>query len=593
MKRQFHLVMIKPSHYDDEGYVIQWMISLIPSNTLAALNGLAVDCQRRDVLGEDTEIAISTYDETNSRVDPRRIMRSLPADRTQSLIALVGVQSNQFPRAMDIARAFRAQDFQVAIGGFHVSGCISMLKELPPEIQQAMDLGVAIFAGEAEEMRLDEVLRDAAAGRLKPLYDHMADLPGLTDQPTPILPARHLRGTAASASSFDLGRGCPYQCSFCTIINVQGRKSRFRSADDLERIVRENAAQGIHRFFVTDDNFARNRNWESFLDRLAKLRWEEDLPVKLVIQVDTLCHLIPNFIEKCAWAGTRRVFIGLENINPDNLASAKKKQNRIVEYREMIQAWKKAGVTTYAGYILGFPGDTYDSIMRDIDIIKRELPIDLLEFFYLTPLPGSEDHKTLHETGGWMDPDLNKYDLTHRVTHHARMSDEEWERAYNDAWSRFYTPEHMKTVMRREAASGRSPTDVMYMSWIFAGSHAIEGVHPLESGFIRRRHRRDRRPGMPIEPAWRFYPRQAWRTVVSAWKWGTILASIYPERTRIKKDRNREQYSDMALQPVAVSDYDDLEMISKTRGGAEALEKVRNDTAMRERIRSAAEEVAG
>ncbi len=68
------------------------------------------------------------------------------------------------------------------------------------------------------------------------------------------------------------GRGCPYQCSFCTIINVQGRKSRFRTADDLERIVRENYAQGIKRFFITDDNFARNTNWEALFDRIIELR---------------------------------------------------------------------------------------------------------------------------------------------------------------------------------------------------------------------------------------------------------------------------------------------------------------------------------
>ena len=60
-------------------------------------------------------------------------------------------------------------------------------------------------------------------------------------------------------SSFDAGRGCPFQCSFCTIINVQGRKSRWRDADDIERILRQNAKQGISRFFITDDNFARNK----------------------------------------------------------------------------------------------------------------------------------------------------------------------------------------------------------------------------------------------------------------------------------------------------------------------------------------------
>ena len=71
---------------------------------------------------------------------------------------------------------------------------------------------------------------------------------------------------------------------------------------------------------------------------------------------------------------------------------------------------------TFAGYILGFPNDTPESIRHDLEIIKHELPLDMLEFFVLTPLPGSEDHKVLYEKGVWMDPDMNKYELEHVVT---------------------------------------------------------------------------------------------------------------------------------------------------------------------------------
>ena len=59
---------------------------------------------------------------------------------------------------------------------------------------------------------------------------------------------------------------------------------------------------------------------------------------------------------------------------------------------------------TYAGYIIGFPNDTLESVLHDIEVIKRELPVDLLEFFYLTPLPGSEDHQKLFRAGVAMDP---------------------------------------------------------------------------------------------------------------------------------------------------------------------------------------------
>src|SRR5271154_2554356 len=91
------------------------------------------------------------------------------------------------------------------------------------------------------------------------LCNFMNDLPNLEGTPIPLLAAERARRTVASATTFDAGRGCPYQCSFCTIINVQGRKSRHRSADDIEKIVRVNYAQGLRSFFITDDNFARNR----------------------------------------------------------------------------------------------------------------------------------------------------------------------------------------------------------------------------------------------------------------------------------------------------------------------------------------------
>src|SRR5947207_3971653 len=216
------------------------------------------------------------------------------------MVMLVGVQSNQFPRALDIARPLRERGIPVAIGGFHVSGTISMLGGKDPDLDRARALGISLFAGEAEG-RLELVLCDAAADTLKAVYNFMDDLPGIEGAPAPLIASVRAKRTAGSATSFDAGRGCPYQCSFCTIINVQGRKSRFRSPDDLEVSVRANYAQGIKRFFITDDNFARNRDWERLFDRMIALR-EEGLKIGFTIQVDTLCHKISNFIEKASKA---------------------------------------------------------------------------------------------------------------------------------------------------------------------------------------------------------------------------------------------------------------------------------------------------
>src|SRR5471032_1208158 len=448
-KRKFCLILVKPSHYDNDGYVIQWYRSAIPSNTLASLHGLAMDCSDRKILGDDVEIEIHAHDETNTLIRPERIAKMIE-DAGAGMVMLVGVQSNQFPRALDIARPLKARGIQVAIGGFHVSGVLSMLAGKDAHLDQARAMGCSLFAGESEG-RMEMVLRDAFAHDLKPLYNFMDDLPAIEGTPIPFLSANKVLRTAGGVTSFDAGRGCPYQCSFCTIINVQGRKSRRRSPDDFEKIVRANVAQGARSFFITDDNFARNKDWENILDRLIQLREVEGIKITFIIQVDTLCHKIPNFIDKCARAGVKRAFIGLENINPANLMGAKKRQNKITEYRKMLLAWKQARILTYAGYILGFPADTLESIMHDIDVIKRELPVDMLEFFYLTPLPGSEDHLKLVKADAPLDPDLNKYDLNHICTNHPKMSREEWDRAYKMAWQRYYTIEHIETVLRRVA----------------------------------------------------------------------------------------------------------------------------------------------
>src|SRR5262249_6496223 len=275
MNQRFPLILIKPSHYDDEGYVIQWSRSAVPSNSLAVVHGLALDCKERRVLGDDGEIVISSIEEGNTPIRPHPIVRQKRGGRGGG--GFGGGQSNPVSRATDIRLPVRAAGIAVCLGGFHVSGCLSMLPELTPELKEAMDLGISLFAGEAEEQRMDQVLRDAWQGELKPVYNYLANLPSLEGAPVPMLPAATIRGTIVTYTSFDAGRGCPFQWSFCTIINVQGRKSRRRSVDEIEQIVRRNLAQGLGRFFITDDNSARNTDWKKIFDRLIAMREEEKL----------------------------------------------------------------------------------------------------------------------------------------------------------------------------------------------------------------------------------------------------------------------------------------------------------------------------
>jgi pyruvate-formate lyase-activating enzyme len=573
------LYLIKPSRYDEDGYPMQWLRSLVPSNSLASVAGLVRDALERGVLDDFGDVRVTNVDEVNTKVDVPEIIAAARTRKT--LVFLIGVQTNQFPRAMDMARPLRAAGIPVCIGGFHVSGCLSMLKTLPPDLVEAQNLGVSFFAGEGEERRIDEVLRDGFSGSLKPIYNHLAHAPNLAGEPIPLLEKSEVDKNFLGVSSFDLGRGCPFECSFCTIINVQGRKSRFRTPDDLENIVRANAALGISQFFLTDDNFARNKHWEILVDRLIALK-AEGLGVYLHAQVDTMAYKIPRFVEKVCAAGAAHIFIGLENINSDNLEASKKRQNRIEDYREMVLAWKKYHVIITCGYIIGFPHDTKESLMRDVETIKRDLAIDNIYLNYLTPLPGSEDHKKLYEAGVWMDPDMNKYTLSTRVSHHPTMSDADWDWAYREFHKRYYTFDHMETILRRMFAvgSGRKRATVNRLV-AFREAVRAEGCSMLESGYIRLRRRKQRRSGMPIQSPLVFYPWHWFKMARGAFAYLSTFVRLRAIVRRIEADPNRFAYRDAAL--TLGGGEDDL--VTSTRVTAYARRRMTNS------VRSRAEAV--
>ncbi len=313
----------------------------------------------------------------------------------------------------------------------------------------------------------------------------------------------------------------------------------------------------------------------------------------LTLQVDTQCHKIPRFIDKAAAAGTKRIFIGLENINPDNLAAANKKQNKITDYRAMLLAWRKHRVFIDGGYIIGFPGDTPATIRRDVEILKRELPMDRVQFYCLTPLPGSADHKALYKRGVAMDPDLNNYDLNHITTDHPVMTREEWYGAFREAWQSFYNVDHIKTLMRRGRTNRVSTGNIMGSSIAVYVYACVEGVQPLESGFIRRRVRRERRPGLPIEHPLVFYPKYLRRALVG---YGKALAMLIPlsiERRRLKRDPEAKHYTDQALTPVDDQELTSMEMYSVTDAAVAAVELHKDKQRQRAQPRGRADAAVG
>jgi radical SAM superfamily enzyme YgiQ (UPF0313 family) len=495
--KRLKLILIKPSKYDDDGYVVRHFRGVLPSNTLACLYGLTEDVKRRKVLGENVELDVELFDETVQKIPVRRIIRSHRPAHVRTVVALVGVQSNQYPRAADLAKRFRAGGLPVMIGGFHVTGMLALFPETSPEIQELIDIGVTMVKGEVEDT-WGLLLKDALEDKLEPVYDFMEKKPDLSTKPVPMIHRSYLRRFASSNfGTIDCSRGCPYTCTFCTIINVQGREMRVRSAETLAQAMRENYKQhGVDYYFFTDDNFARNSAWRDIFQMLIGLR-AEGMPMRFMMQVDTLSYKIPGFIEMAGAAGCTQVFIGMESINPKNLKAAGKNQNHVHNYRELIAAWHQAKVATHVAYIIGFPYDTPESVQEDVERLKHELKVEQVSFFMLTPLPGSEDHLKMARSGAYMHEDLNTYDAFHETVHHPNFKPGEWQTAYRKAWRNFYTFEYMREVLAN--ANPENYWNIFRNFLWYKNSVLVEGGHPMLYGFFRLKERKERRPGFEIE----------------------------------------------------------------------------------------------
>jgi len=301
-----------------------------------------------------------------------------------------------------------------------------MLKSIPADIQEAIDIGCTVFAGEAEDGRYESLLKEVWAGTAKPVYNYMKDLPNLPASPSVFAGLRD-RPHRGNLATLDSGRGCPYQCSFCSIINVQGRVSRWRSPDDVEEVIRENYARGVRRFLLHRRQFCAQQGLGACPRSSDQAPEVDGLKFKFVsrpMRSRTATRLYRK-------GHPRRMPLGLyrpgkhQSGESDRRQEAAEQDLGVSKNAPDLEEARCDGLRRLHHW---FPFDTRETILRDLEILKRELAIEVVEIFYLTPLPGSEDHQRLTNTGVWMDPDMNKYSLSERVTHHTKMSDEEWSR---------------------------------------------------------------------------------------------------------------------------------------------------------------------
>jgi len=510
MYKKLEIVYIVPSRYDDDGYVLRWTKGVVPSNSLAVLKSLTaemIELWDSEPTGGLTPPALAqiSYDDNIEKIPFRSIAKRNNAG-TKVVVGIVGVQSNQFPRASDIALQFRKLGVDVLIGGFHVAGVLSLFDEPTPELQTLIDNGVTLVAGEVETPGvLESLYQDVLHDRLQPIY-RLPQAPDISNAPLPQADPQYIDHFGARWATIDSSRGCPYGCTFCTVINIQGRKMRCRSAEAVLATIRSNYAKGVVNFFFTDDNFARSAHWEQIFDGLAEMQ-NEGKKIGFMMQIDTQAGNIPHFVDKARQAGCRMVFIGMESVNPANIESAGKTQNNVDLYRDMVHRWQSASVIVHVGYIIGFPHDTLESVRQDVVFLRDHVGVDLASFFMMTPLPGSVDHKEMVLRGDELDPDLNKYDSFHETFKHPKMKPGEWKTATQLAYSEFYTKEHCTNILRRLP---KEHYWLMFWKLIwYRYSGVLSGTHPMMTGFFRQKNRLERRPGFPKENILQF----GWRWI--------------------------------------------------------------------------------
>src|ERR1700730_5338528 len=281
--RTIRVYFIKPSRYDEEGYVQLFRYGVQPNNTLTVLKALNENYNRNFGAKRNVYLDTVIWDEIcDGVVSPetiKAIKEKAQEDGVELLIGMAGVQSNQYPRGRDIALQFVALGVRVMMGGFHVSGY--------PESRDFLhSCGITTIVGEAENLWAI-IIEDLLAGTLQQNYSVTDGIraktgqddiivPVITESQLPTLDDRYLtRFFDPTMTTIDTSRGCPFTCSYCSVKNVMGRTMRSREPDPVVHWVRDAIRyHGIQSLFLVDDDFFRSPRWEDILNGLVEVKKE-------------------------------------------------------------------------------------------------------------------------------------------------------------------------------------------------------------------------------------------------------------------------------------------------------------------------------
>jgi radical SAM superfamily enzyme YgiQ (UPF0313 family) len=291
-------------------------------------------------------------------------------------------------RMLEIAAEFRRRGRFVVIGGPYASLC-------PEELAGHCDV---LFVDEAEET-WPAFLRDVETGSWRREY-RPAEKPALTDSPTPRFDL--LKVDRYHALTIQFARGCPFNCEFCDIIVVYGRRPRVKTVEQVMREVRECHRLGATQVFVVDDNFIGNKKLaKELLHEMAAWGCEHDYPIDFNTEVSLNVAQDEELLELLRAANFTTVFIGIESPRVDSLKETRKTQNTRGDLVESVRKVQSYGIQVQAGMIVGFDHDD-PRIFEEQLRFNQEARIPVSMTGMLQAMPKTPLHERMQREGRLM-----------------------------------------------------------------------------------------------------------------------------------------------------------------------------------------------
>ncbi|MCA1633339.1 MAG: radical SAM protein [Acidobacteria bacterium] len=467
MAKKLRVVIIKPSKYGLDGYVQRFRWGFMPNSTVPYIKSMTPAELR------GTPVEVHTVDEyVHTDLDYLPLLKQEAGYTT--LLAVVGVQSHQFHRALDLAAYARRNGCLAVIGGPHPMTCdTSMLH----------GRGISFALAEAE-LIWPIILSDALAGELQPVYGEHQRWQQKLEAPALIPPGREdLRRYVTPMLGLYPARGCPFVCNYCSVIKIAGRAVRSQSIATTIASLKAAKAAGVRMIMFTSDNFNKYAEAEALLNAMI----EERINLNFFVQCDTQISKQEGLVELLSRAGCFQMFLGVESFNRETLLAARKGQNRPELYEDIVRLLRKYAISSHFSTIIGFPQDAAEDIRQHIRILC-ELDPTWASFYVLTPIPGTEQYGDFLRDGLITERNLDRFDTTCLTWRHPEFSRAQLDALLYDCYRKFYSFKHSLTNVRRldfKKGGLLSETLISLGNSGFTRFSARKRTHPMAGGIKR------------------------------------------------------------------------------------------------------------